>query len=261
MKLSFLTASLLSAFGLTFVSSNYAASLDLNTATTLGDVLIESSDEAWLTNANTEDIDGDGTPFDDDLNIDYNTSGNNPVSSLLLESSLGLNLFSLTGFPDSFEGSAAIFPSLDVKQGDTLSFDWVFLTNHVTPDLNNNDYAFVTINDTIITLADTNSFDSIFFVPGISAPGTANFIERTGVIGQDTFTYTFDTTGTVTVGLGLIDQGDFITSSALWVENVELTNAELTSVPEPSYGVTILGLGMAMGISGFCKKKLSKRNK
>ena len=122
--------------------------------------------------------------------------------------------------------------------------------------MNNNDYAFVTIDDTIINLADTNSFDSIFFIPGISAPGTASFSERTGIRGQDTFTYTFDTTGTFTVGLGVVDQGDFITSSALLIENVELT-----SVPEPSSGVTILGLGMAMGVSGFCQKKLSKRNK
>ncbi len=249
MKVSYFTASLLTAFGLTFSSSAYAASIDLNPATTVGDVLIESSDQAWLTNANIEDADGDSNPFDDDVNIDYNTSGNNPVSSLLLESSLGLDLFSLTGFPDSFEGSGMVLSSLDVTQGQRLSFDWNFLTNQNTPDVNNNDYAFVTIDGTIIQLADTNSS----FIPGISAPGTAIFSEQTGV---QTFTHTFDMTGTVTVGLGVVDIGDFVTSSALSIEN-----AQLLSIPEPSSGVTILGLGMAMGVSGFCKKKLSKRNR
>ncbi len=245
MKRSYLSASLLSFFSLTFAPSSYAASIDLNSATTLGDVLIQSSDNAWLTNASTQDSNGDGNPFDDDENVDYNVSGNDPQSSLLLENLLGLDFFSLTDVGQSFEGSTGLFLSLNVNQGDTLSFDWNFLTNQDTPDTDNNDYAFVTIDDTIIQLADTNSS----FIAGISAPGTAVFSEQTGL---ESFAYTFDMTGTVNVGFGVVDIGDFITSSALSVENVQLT-----PVPEP---LTILGAGTAISFGGFFKKKLSKRN-
>lgn len=249
MKHSYLTASLLSFFSLTFASSSYAASIDLtnsSTVDTFGDVLIQSSDEAWLTNASTKDSDGDGNPFDDDANVDYNVSGDDPISSILLEIDLGLNPFSLTSFPQSFEGSAGLIISLDVITGDTLSFDWNFLTNQDTPDTDNNDYAFVTIGDSIIRLADTNSGS---FLPGINAPGTAVFTEQTGI---QSFTHTFNMTGTVNVGFGVIDIGDFITSSALSVENVQLT-----PIPEP---LTILGAGTAIGFGGLFKKKLSKRN-
>lgn len=237
MKPSYLTASLLSFFSLTFAGSSYAASIDLNNATQLGDVLIQSSNQAWLTNANSNG--------DDDINGNFNVSGDDPISSILLESTLGLDFFSLTSFAQTFEGSAGLILSLDVIAGDTLSFDWNFLTNQNTPDANN-DYAFVTIDDTIIRLADTNSD----FIPGMSAPGTDVFSEQTGI---QSFSYIFDTTGTVNVGFGVIDIGDFVTSSALSVENVELT-----PIPEP---LTILGAGTAISFGGFFKRKLSKKTK
>ncbi len=51
----------------------------------------------------------------------------------------------------------------------------------------------------------------------------------------------------------MVDIGDFITSSALSVENVQLT-----PVPEP---LTILGAGTAISFGGFFKRKLSQGQK
>ena len=63
--------------------------------------------------------------------------------------------------------------------------------------------------------------------------------------------YEFDEAGTYKVAFGVIDIDDFIVTSALSVENVEV-------IPEP---LTILGTATAIGCGCGFKRSLKKTNK
>jgi hypothetical protein len=127
--------------------------------------------------------------------------------------------------------------------------DWNFLTNHDTPDLNRNDYAFISIGDEIFRLADTTSS---FISPGINAPGTLVFSHQTG---PQTFSYTFTTGGEFAVGIGVVDVGDAITSSALSLSNARV---QAQSVPEPP--LTLLGVGTLLVFGAFFPRKSRKNS-
>ncbi|MCL2924556.1 MAG: PEP-CTERM sorting domain-containing protein [Trichodesmium sp. MAG_R04] len=92
------------------------------------------------------------------------------------------------------------------------------------------------MNDTLITLGDTNS--SL----GLSS---TNFIQETG---SQNFSYTFSADGAYSLGLGIVDVIDTFNSSALVVNNIQVE-----TVPEPS---TIFGLIISVG--GLCLWKRRK---
>lgn len=192
-----------------------------------GDIVI-NSDRALMTNANSDGLDDP---------INFNQSGNDPLFAFDLELELGLEDGSL-GF-DSGDTSGGINRTFTVQSGDVLSFYWNFLTNHNTPDSQRNDYAFVSVNDEIIRLADTFS--------DFTTPGLYGFAQHTG---KQKFSYVFTTTGDYTIGLGVIDVFDDTTTSALFVQAVP--------VPEPE-PLTILGAATAMGFGSFLKRCLKKR--
>ncbi|MDJ0597354.1 MAG: PEP-CTERM sorting domain-containing protein [Crocosphaera sp.] len=187
-----------------------------------GDIVLDS-DRALMTNANSNGLDDP---------VNFNLSGNDPVFAFDLELELGLDDGSL-GF-DSGDTSGGIKRTFSVQEGDVLSFYWNFLTNHHTPDSQRNDYAFVSVNDEIIRLADTfNDF---------TVPGLYGFAQHTG---QQQFSYVFTAAGDYTIGLGVIDVLDDVTTSALFVQ----------AVPEP---LTILGTGVAIVFGSFFKRCLKK---
>ena len=101
-------------------------------------------------------------------------NGGGAVSDVALETFLGLAVGTLDALSagDVTEGSA-IKQTLTVSAGDSLSFDWNFLTNEDTPDFFN-DMAFYSITDGTgaVLIADT-------FSAGFSGSGTV-FDEETG---------------------------------------------------------------------------------
>ena len=140
------------------------------------------------------------------------TSGNSSVSDTQLENFLGLAFGSLDslGNGDATVGSA-IKQTVTVSAGSELSFDWNFLTNENTPTIFN-DFGFVSItSETSETLANTNS--SFLFSPTI-------FNEETGFA---TFSHTFATDGTFTIGVGVVDVEDTVVDSGFLVDNFSFT--------------------------------------
>ena len=152
------------------------------------------------------------------------TTGNGAVPATALEAFLGLSPGSLVS---GFEGSA-IKQSFPAKTGDILSFDWNFLTNDVIPD-----FAFVVISGLNI-LADAGSSALVL--------SSTPFAKETGF---QTFSFTIPSTGSYTLGIGVVDLNDPFNDSGLLVDNVRLRN--LQPIPEPGtlflLGSGFIGLG------------------
>jgi Ca2+-binding RTX toxin-like protein len=137
------------------------------------------------------------------------STGGATVNDASLESFLGLDSGDLDGLNagDATEGTA-IRRTVTVFAGEELSFDWNFFTNETTPTPPViNDFAFVSIAGTASELADTNS---VFML------SPTVFGEETGF---QTFSHTFTTAGTFTIGVGVTDVGDTIVDSGLLVDN------------------------------------------
>ena len=116
------------------------------------------------------------------------------------------------------------------EAGDILNFDWNFLTNEVLPPVSFSDFSFVSITSSdnsgsyLLKLADVTNATSEFSL--------TEFFKETGF---QTFSFKLPTTGTYTLGLGIIDVGDSDIDSGLLIDNFKLT-----SVPEPTSGLSLL---------------------
>ena len=165
------------------------------------------------------------------MQTDQGTTG---ASAAALESFLGLAPNSLSS-QGVTEGSA-IRQTLFVNAGDTLSFDWNFLTDQYPGSVDNNDFAFFTLGGTLITLADTFTPS----VPSLFSP----FARETQ---YTSFTYTAPSTGGYTLGFGVVDVGDSAVNSGLLV-----TNVVNTPVPEP---LTLFGSLAALGFLAKARRQ------
>ncbi|MEO0377884.1 MAG: PEP-CTERM sorting domain-containing protein [Cyanobacteria bacterium P01_A01_bin.17] len=208
------------------------------------------------------------------------------VSDADIESFLGLTSGTIDGLGngDATEGSA-IKQTFSGTAGQTLTFDWNFLTNEVTPDPTFNDFAFISLfPDGSSTLADTNS----------RFPLLGNDISFNNETGFNAFSFVLPDDGDYTLGLGVVDVGDTIVDSALLVDNLNLgTNGSFetgdfsgwetignatitdssfgidptdgnsqalltTAVPEPT---TILGSALLLGAGAFLKRRARRSQK
>lgn len=166
------------------------------------------------------------------------TAGGNDVE---LAEFLGLEVDDLNALDNGevFEGSA-MQTTITVEAGDVLTFTWNFLTGSTEGDGGEfNDYAFVTISgttDELVELADTFST----FVESATA-----YEYETGF---QTFEYTFTTSGTYTLGIGVVDVGDGGADSELLVDNVSISSSTpSTSVPDSASALGVLAFG-AFGV-------------
>jgi hypothetical protein len=184
--------------------------------TALGDAGL-LDDAAFLTNAFSDGTDDPSS---------FNISGGDPVTVDEIETFSGAALggFLLAGF-DISEGSV-IRQTFSVLTGETISFDWIFLTND-----DEGDFAFVVLDGTISLLADTAN---VF--PG--APyGYASSVAGTFVSAP------FASDSTVTLAIGVADVSDFSVSSAIRVPTI---------IPEPSTAMLIAG---ALGLLGLRRRR------
>jgi hypothetical protein len=199
----------------------------------------------WTTTGDTSIQDsGFGvTPTDGNYQAALQTLANTTgASASNLENFLGLSSGTLTN-SGATEGSA-ILQIIEANTGDVLSFDYNFLTDEVPGNSDFNDFAFFTLNNDLIFLADTLS-------PDLFSPSFSSFAEETG---YKSFSYTLTSSGTYTLGFGVVDMdntggGDTGVNSGLLADNVKTT-----PVPEP---MTILG---SLAALGFMKKFSKKRN-
>ena len=217
---------------LVFANPAQAVSIDLGSFTRVGDV------DAIGNQAN---ISTASSTFQDDFPQAagrFNYSGNNPVAAgSPLETAVGLNPGDLDDPNDPFFGAAtegsAITTNLNVRKGDRLIFDWNFLTNDTFDD-----YAFFVANGVVTRLAEVTNANN----------GSSFFDLETGT---RTFNYTFANAGNYQVGIGVVDIGDFNSTSAL-----QINNAQTEPVPEP---LTILGTAVAGGFGVMLRRKRSKK--
>lgn len=223
---SVLTASLL---GLALASQasavvNGSFASGLSGWSTLGDVSAASG-SAFLTNASLT--------FDDDFPTAagaFNVSGTSAADVAFdsVETFVGLTPGGLD--PDAANGIfafevSALTQSFTVLAGQTLTFDWKFLTNEGAQP----DYAFVVIDGVRTTLAAT-----------LDANAPSNpFAFETAVAA---YSHTFLSTGTAFIAFGVVDVNDYGVTSALQIDNVQV-------IPEPGTYAMLIGaaaLGLAL---------------
>ena len=163
-----------------------------------------------------------------------------------LESFLGLSGNELSNL-SVVEGSA-IKQTITANAGDVFSFSWNFLTDEDATNVDYNDFAFFTLNNTLYRLADIKS----------SFPVNPSFSHLKKETGYQTYTIPISVTGNYILGFGVVDVdktggGDNTINSALLVDNIKLTNnSEVAKVPEPD---TLLGLLLTMGLASKCKRQ------
>ncbi|MEJ7638889.1 MAG: hypothetical protein WKF75_13195 [Singulisphaera sp.] len=145
-----------------------------------------------------------------------------PVTPAKLEGFLSLPTGSLDAITlqGAIEGSALRL-TFAASAGDVLSFDWDFLTDENFNAQSFNDLAFVTLGTQVNVLGDVYSST---FIPSMTP-----FFDETG---YQSFSMTFATTGTFTLGVGILDVGDDLFDSALLLDNFALSGA---AVPNGSF--------------------------
>ena len=204
--------------------SNGTFTSSLTGWTATGDASVRTS-AAFLTTASlTDDDDNQGVGF-------FNFSGSEPTLAADLETALGLTADAL--HPDAgnavfaFEGSA-ITQSVTLAPGEALTFSWEFLSE----TSGRADYALLVINgvpvdfSTAFTLVGTTTFGYDF------TTGVQTYTSAPSVAG-----------GTVLIGFGVVDVNDFVSTSALFIDNVSV-------IPEPASFAALAGLaGLGLAAS------------
>ncbi len=162
------------------------------------------------------------------------------VPDFEIEDFLGLESGSLDGLGNgnATEGSA-IRQAFTGQAGETLTFDWNFLTNEATPTFFN-DFSFVSITS-LSTLADTTFPDFI--------DSFTSFNEETDF---QNFSFTLPASGTYLLGVGVTDVADNIVNSGLLIDDVKL---EKETTPEPTSVLGLFVLGFLGMKSRFKKQK------
>jgi len=218
--------------GLAITLPAFALSIDFSTWQPLGDVL-QAPGTANMTNAKPGSNLDDQSPFPGNFNL----TGNSQALGANLATSLGVPLSSLNIGGTAIEGSA-ISTVLNVNAGDIFSFDFDFGSNEPAYGLSAfPDYAFLTVNGLVLQLAGIGNTST-------GAVSTLPFFAKTGL---QSYSYTFTTAGTYTLGLGVVDidpfSGPFIpgsVSSGLFV-----SNGNITPIPTPALLPGLVGMGIA----------------
>ena len=171
------------------------------------------------------------------------TTGEPTVPDFEIEDFLGLESGSLDGLGngDATAGSV-IRQAFTAQAGETLTFDWNFLTDEGTPTFFN-DFSFVSITS-LSTLADSTFPD---------------FIDSFTIFNEETnfqnFSFTLPASGTYLLGIGVTDVADLIVDSGLLIDNVKL---KTKPTPEPTSVLGLLILG-SLGLRSKLKKQKKKQ--
>jgi len=168
------------------------------------------------------------------------TTGNFTALAPAVVASLGIagpDIIALgAGTPTNGSGMSQ---DVTVAAGDTLKFDWNFLSDELNESATFNDFAFFSIAGSPFLLASRNS--STFDI--VSPP--AGFDGQTGWMTQ---AYTFPTAGTYKIGYGAFNVGDTGHNSVLLLDAISIL------VPEPST-LLMAGLGTAILALGALRRK------
>ncbi len=196
----------------------------------------------WSTLGNTsiQTSDFGKEPSEGNFQALLSTSGSS-FSSMALETFLELEPNSLNNFGNgSLVYGSALKQTFTANAGQTVSFDWNFLTDQKALD-DNQHFAFVSINP-FLELADNSSpllFDSL----------TPFNLETD----WQTFSFQVAETGTYTLALGIMSAGNSLNSSGLLIDSV-------SRVPEPSSIFGLMGMGALSGVLKANSRRKSLKN-
>jgi hypothetical protein len=158
---------------------------------------------------------------------------NGSVSVGDLETALGLNSGTLTGLGQGTVTDGSAFQqTFTTLKPSVLSFRWDFLTSEDPNFSPNNDFAFITVNGQVTTLAQFADATVVLpFDPAnpLPPPSTDEYLTETG---YKTFTVALATPGPNTIGFGVVNVQTNDIASALLVDNLSLT----AMAPEPGSG-------------------------
>ncbi len=162
------------------------------------------------------------------------TTGNYTAYAMPIEDALGIpeTTFTDLGAGTPVNGTA-ITQSVTVSAGDTLTFDWDFLTDELDEDPMYNDFAYLIIDNSVSLLASRNgsAYDTVS--PPAGFDGQTDWMSGS---------YTFTSAGTHTIGFGVFNVGDTGHNSVLLLDAIALP------VPEPATGV-LLAIGLALVVA------------
>jgi hypothetical protein len=172
-----------------------------------------------------------------------NQSGSNAVSVTTIGTFLGESTSSIRdGTATGFEGSAFTISLGTLTAGTTITLSYDFLTNEDPSGTHHNDFAFWELNSgTIHAFADTASS-----LHATDASNTVFALET----GYQTLTISIITTGTYTLGLGVMDATTADNSSGLLIDNIQVT-----PVPEPTtIGFSVAGAALLVALRKRIKR-------
>jgi hypothetical protein len=162
------------------------------------------------------------------------TTGNFTASASAIVPFLGLtgsDIMALgQGAPTNGTG---ISQDITVSAGDTLTFDWNFLTDELDESATFNDFAFLTVDGSAFLLASRNT--STFNV--VSPP-----VGFDGQTGWSSDSYNFASAGTFKIGFGVFNVGDSGHNSVLLLD--------IVNVPVPEPGTFVL-MALALPVVFF----------
>ncbi len=175
------------------------------------------------------------TPTEGTYQAYIETTGNYSAAATDVDAAMGVDdatVVALGAGPPT--NGTGMWQNITVAAGDTLSFDWNFLTDELDEDPIYNDFGFFTISGSAFLLASRggSTYDMV------SPP--AGFDGQTGWATQS---YTFSSAGTYTLGFAVYNVGDAGHNSVLLLDNISIP------VPEPS-SIVLLATGFAAVMLG-----------
>ncbi len=196
-------------------------------------------------------FDPHGRPTDGNWQL-YMVGSSGSTDYRYIASSLGLQSNSISSLfrPDGAlptSGTAIRQSGFSVSAGDTLSFDWNFLTQTAPSRWDYYDVAFLSIRN------ESSSSGEVLMLANPGATHYVNGILYSFETGFRATSYEFVTSGSYRVGFAVINAGGAsYLGSALLIDNVKITPAPVPPVPAPVPvpGAALLGL-LGLGTTGM----------
>jgi hypothetical protein len=166
---------------------------------------------------------------------------NGAVDAATIESFLGIPSGTLqtVASPDPSSatyGSAIRQLTVTGNAGDILHFSWDFLTNEYPDEPEANDYAFWSLPGELT--GDAQLLADLYSSSFSSSSSAYDYETQ-----YQTVSYILTTSGTWTLGFGVVNEGDDAVDSALLVDHVWLEAGQGPAIPEPA-SLTLCALGI-----------------
>ena len=231
------------------VNTGFEQSPDFTGYTTMGNTTLQAADFAMPVEGNLQALLSNGSADA--------TGGSDPVAAAQLETFLHLSGGALTNAATfkAVNGSA-IQQTFSGLAGQTLTFHFDFLTNEsLDQRVPHNDTAFVTLqngaNPTLLAIL-ANTHSSLHTVAD-ALSGAASFAAME--TGDMTYTTTLASSGTYTLGFGVVNSVDGNIASGLLVDAITVSGGGSSSVPLP---LALLAAPLGAMVAGIAGKRVRR---